>query len=194
MAIHQIPSCCTASLVHELPVHESNVAIRIDESIASGLRLRQAIVQAYTTAAQANANRVLEQKGFVKVADVVDYKYPSTSKRLFLWVLDLNTKINVPVPVAPVVNPFQAPAAAPMPELTRRVRAWQPRDQRGRFVGYGEPIIFDESLPIPESYNGRAGAYRIRAEGAWYATADLEMSLRAVRTLHRPHLEFKFTH
>ena len=151
-----VPACCTASFIHSFGYDTATtLAIRIKEACESALRSRKALVHAYTTANQMAANTALARAGFIKVMDVEDYKYPTESRRLYLWAYDLNimrqAANNVPPAITAPVNPFAQPA----PTVPRAQAPIRLRQQNGKFMpAIGVEFTLHIDRPIPDTWIG----------------------------------------
>lgn len=161
MVHDNVPACCTASFIHSFWYDTTpTLAIRIKEACELALRSRKALVHAYTTANQTAANRALEEAGFVKVMDVEDYKYPTQSRRLYLWAYDLNimrhAANSVPPAITAPVNPFAQPAPLqPAPTVPRVQAPVRLRQQNGKFMpAIGVEFTLYINRPLPESWIG----------------------------------------
>ena len=159
--IHEnVPNCCTASFLHGFG-HEDRETLkhRIKDACDYALRCRKALVHVYTIATQYVANQALEESGFVKVMDVEDYKYPTQSRRLYLWAYDLNimrhAADNVPPAITAPVNPFAQPVPLqPAPTAPRAQAPIQLRQQNGRFMPpIGVEFTLYTDRPIPDTWN-----------------------------------------
>ena len=175
--IHEnVPSCCTASFIHRFG-HESKAALKqeIKDACDYALRCRKALVHAYTIATQNVANQALEESGFVKVMDVEDYKYPTQSRRLYLWAYDLNimrrAANNAPPAITAPVNPFAQPAPLqPAPTAPRAQAPIRLRQQNGRFMpAIGVEFTLYTDRPIPDTWNGIRFEVLSPVTGRWNA-------------------------
>ena len=169
-----VPSCCTASFLHSF-VGGSVATLKQDikDACEFALRCRKALVHAYTVATQNAANQALEESGFVKVMDVEDYKYPGTSRRLYLWAYDLNIMrhavINAPPAIIAPVNPFAQPAPT-APRVQAPIRL---RQQNGRFMpSIGVEFTFYTDRPTPDTWDGhRFEVFNLRSH-QWIEHGD----------------------
>ena len=156
-----VPSCCTASFLHSFGDQSKEALKReIKAACELALRSRKALVHAYTVATQHVANQALEESGFVKVMDVEDHKYPTHSRRLYLWAYDLNimrnAANNAPPAITAPVNPFAQPAPLqPAPTVPRAQAPVRLRQQNGKFMpAIGVEFTLHIDRPIPNTWNG----------------------------------------
>ena len=156
MVHENVPACCTASFIHSFGgQNKATLKQEIKDACKRALHCRKAMVHAYTVASQNEANQALEESGFVKVMDVEDYKYPTESRRLYLWAYDLNimrnAANNVPPAITAPVNPFAQPAPT-VPRVQAPVRL---RQQNGKFMpAIGVEFTLYIDRPIPDTWNG----------------------------------------
>lgn len=146
----------------------------VKEHIQTARKARKAIVQATTTAEQTMGKAVLEACGFTLVMDAEDVKYPNSSKRLYLWALDLNKKAEEAIVVKEATNPFQQQqkpvegrSEAPVsPSVAAEPVAVRPRLQNGRFMpAVGETFELDRARPIPTHWREAGISLRYQHAG-----------------------------
>lgn len=129
MRIQSMPDTCTArhfyEFLLEFPEYRGQYTRReYDERLASqrsnlitqlNLARQSRIVNvfAFLIGTQTSSRAQLEELGFTCVSDLNNYKYPESSRRLFLMVRDMNDWAE---PAAPVVtNTFAQAAPVPVP-------------------------------------------------------------------------------
>lgn len=134
MRVQSMPDTCTARHFYEFlqdwPVYSSqwtrdgydrNLAAQRRDLVdrLNAARLQRIVnVFAFLIGPQTTSKAQLEELGFTCVSDLNNYKYPDTSRRLFLMVRDMNDWVE---PAAPVVtNTFVAPPVpVPPPQVNR---------------------------------------------------------------------------
>ena len=179
MVHDNVPACCTASFLHNFGGEsKESLKLEIKNACELALRCRKALVHAYTVASQNAANQALEESGFVKVMDVEDYKYPTQSRRLYLWAYDLNimrhAANNAPPAITAPVNPFAQPAPLqPAPTVPRAQAPVRLRQQNGKFMpAIGVEFTLYTDRPIPDTWNGhRFEVFNLRSH-QWIEHGD----------------------
>ena len=143
MRIQPMPDTCTArhfyEFLQEFSVyrggytqreHAIRLAAQRDNLIVQLNLAKQARIVnvfAFLIGTQTSSRAQLEELGFTCVSDLNNYKYPETSRRLFLMVRDMNDWVE---PAAPVVtNTFAQAAPVTVPPA-------RPLDWTGRPVVY----------------------------------------------------------
>ena len=153
MRIQSMPDTCTArhfyEFLLEFPEYNGQYNRReYDERLASqrsnlitqlNLARQSRIVNvfAFLIGTQASSRAQLEELGFTCVSDLNNYKYPDTSRRLFLMVRDMNDWVE---PAAPVVTNTFVQAA---PVVAQPAPNGPVRDANGRFAARPQYRLVD---------------------------------------------------
>ena len=140
MRVQSMPDTCTArhfyEFLQEYPLYAAqwtrevydNQLVAQRDKLITQLNLaklsRIVNVFAFLIGPQTSSRAQLEELGFTCVSDLNNYKYPETSRRLFLMVRDMNDWVQ---PAAPVVtNTFAQAAPVPVPPAPPRTTAGRP--------------------------------------------------------------------
>lgn len=120
-----VTTVCTGNQLHSF-AYDYHSPDTFDHQKASILSLldgakksRIVCVFAMLIATQSKSAAQLEELGFVRVFDAHNYKYPDTSKRLWMYTRDMNDWVvgvsyrDTPAVVDVNANPFHIPDAAP---------------------------------------------------------------------------------
>lgn len=135
MRVQSMPDTCTArhfyEFLQDFPSYRGHYSQREYGVRLAGQRAnlitqlnlaRQARIVnvfAFLIGPQTSSKAQLEELGFTCVSDLNNYKYPDTSRRLFMMVRDMNDWVE---PAAPVVtNTFAQAAPVPVAVLHRAV-------------------------------------------------------------------------
>lgn len=130
MRVQSMPDTCTArhfyEFLQEYPlyadqwtreVYDNQLVAQRDKLITQlNLAKQSRIVNvfAFLIGPQTSSRAQLEELGFTCVSDLNNYKYPETSRRLFLMVRDMNDWVETAAPV--VTNTFAQAAPVPVPQ------------------------------------------------------------------------------
>lgn len=148
MRVYGMPDTCTARHFYDFPrdnYHSeadfNSLRIAVQEQLNQAKDSRIVNVFAFLIAgSQEKSAKILEEFGFKLVCDYNNYKYPTTSRRLWMYSKDMNDWEIKPVenkPAAPA-NPFatNATQAAPRTPLTppRRVASYRYRGSTYRVL------------------------------------------------------------
>lgn len=120
MRVSPMPDTCTARHFYDMlrDYARDDAFARQEQQIIGQLNLAKnhRIVNVFAfliEGCQTKSARQLESLGFTRVADYHNYKYPDTSRRLWMYSMDMNNWTHRALTPQQEANPFAAQAARP---------------------------------------------------------------------------------